>query len=235
NLQDLKAGQMIGATPWKQQFMMILGVIVSSLVVAPVLNLLLNAYGMGGVYPHAGMDPKQMLSAPQAGLMATVARGVFDSTLRWGDISVGMAIAVVGIVLDEIAKKKGYRVAILAIGLGIYLPPEVIIPTVIGGIVSFLVHRTRQQRKKSQIAAERSTTEENSQQGVLLACGLVAGAALMGVVLAIPFVISGSTDVLSLVSNRFASLVNIFSVLVTLALCIWMYRVSCSNKSKGVS
>jgi putative OPT family oligopeptide transporter len=235
NLQDLKAGQMVGATPWKQQFMMMVGVIVSSLVVAPVLELLLNAYGMGGVYPHAGMDPKQMLSAPQAGLMATVARGVFDSSLRWGDISVGMAIAVLGIVLDEIAKKKNHRVAILAIGLGIYLPPEVIIPTVIGGVVNFLVRRTRQQQKKSHINEDQTTTETDSQQGVLLACGLVAGAALMGVVLAIPFVISGSTDVLSLISGRYTYLVNIFSLLVTLALCIWMYQVSCRNKSGGSS
>jgi putative OPT family oligopeptide transporter len=233
NLQDLKAGQMIGATPWKQQLMMIVGVLVSSLVVAPVLELLLNAYGMGGVFPHPGMDPKQMLSAPQAGLMATVARGVFDSSLRWGDISVGMGIAVFGIMLDEIAKKKGHRVAILAIGLGIYLPPEVIIPTVIGGVVSYLVNRTRQRQQQSQTAAKVTGVEENSQQGVLLACGLVAGAALMGVFLAIPFVLSSSTDVLSLVSNRYASTVNVLSVLVTILLCIWMYRVSCSNKNKG--
>jgi putative OPT family oligopeptide transporter len=231
NLQDLKAGQMIGATPWKQQVMLLAGVVVSAFVVAPVLELLLNAYGMGGVFPRPGMDPAQMLSAPQAGLMATVARGVFDSSLRWGDISAGIVIAIIGIFLDELAKKKNRRAPVLAMGLGIYLPPEIIVPTFIGGIISLLVKRS-QQRQQNLTPQMR---EENSQRGILLACGLVAGAALMGVVLAIPFVISGNTDILSLVSNQFASVTNALSIVVSLVLCIWIYRVACCNKNKGAS
>src|SRR3989338_2195641 len=83
NMQDLKAGQMIGATPWKQQVMLLIGVLVSAVVIGPILNLLYQAYGMGGVFPRSGMDPTQMLVAPQSGLMAAVAKGVLGHSLPW--------------------------------------------------------------------------------------------------------------------------------------------------------
>lgn len=102
NLQDLKAGQMVGATPWKQQVMLGVGVIVSAFVLGPVLNLLFNAYGMAGVFPHPGMNHANMLAAPQASLMAAVAKGVLTHNLQWDMVITGGLIAATIIVVDEI-------------------------------------------------------------------------------------------------------------------------------------
>ena len=105
-MQDLKVGEIVGATPWKQQVMLFLGVIVSAFVVPPILQLLYNAYGIGGVFPRPDMNPAQMLAAPQAGLMATVAKGAFSHQLQWGMIGVGAVIASISIVIDEILKRR---------------------------------------------------------------------------------------------------------------------------------
>lgn len=222
NIQDLKAGQMVGATPWRQQLMLIIGVVASSLVIGPVLQLLFNAYGMGGVYPRSGMSPSQMLTAPQAGLMAAVAKGVLMRQMNWNMLLIGAAIALFTIIVDELLKRRNYRLPTLAVGLGIYLPPEIITPIVIGGAMSLLVKRpwrnsalTRDQHKK---------VEMGYQRGILVACGMVAGSALMGVLLAIPFVIMGSADALSLVPKHYMILADVLGVGVFIALCYWFYR-----------
>src|SRR4029079_17605233 len=101
-MQDLKVGQVVGATPWKQQLMLVLGVVVSAFVVPPILDLLYNAYGIGGVFPRPGMNKAQMLAAPQAALMATVAEGVYTHNLAWAMIITGAVIGVICIVIDEI-------------------------------------------------------------------------------------------------------------------------------------
>src|SRR5262249_13502438 len=98
NIQDLKAGQMVGATPWKQQTMMLIGVIIASFIIPPVLNLLYEAYGMGGAFPHPGMDPSQMLPAPQAGLIAALAQGAIGHNLPWSMMITGGIIGVIGII-----------------------------------------------------------------------------------------------------------------------------------------
>ena len=233
NLQDLKAGKMVGATPWKQQVMLLVGVVVASIVVGPVLELLFQAYGIGGVYPRPGMNPAQMLSAPQAGLVAAVSQGVFGNSLPWADIAVGVGIALVAIVVDEWLKKSGKRLPILAIGIGIYLPPEITSAVIIGGFLNYVC--------KARLAARYSKTkggmidktaiEQFFEQGTLLACGLVAGAALMGVVLAIPFVLKGSSDALRLVGVGFAPIADGLSVLVLILLCVWLYKTTVGSKS----
>lgn len=214
NIQDLKAGQMVGATPWKQQFILCIGVAVSALVIGPVLELLFKAYGMGGIFPHPGMDVSQMLPAPQAGLMAAVASGLRGGQqLPWSMVLLGCGLAVVIIVIDEILRRRSrHRLPALAVGLGVYLPPEIMIPIVVGGLMNYLV------RRKSSM--------ESNQSGILLACGLVAGAALMGVFLAIPFVLMGSSSALSLVPTSFKPIANILGILMILSLCAWIYRVS---------
>ena len=214
NIQDLKSGQMVGATPWKQQVVLILGVVVSSLVIPPVLNLLFNAYGMGGVFPRPGMDPGQMLAAPQATLMATIAKGVMTHDINWPMVIVGAIVAVIGIIVDEILKRRGKRFIVLGMGLSIYLPFQIPATIFLGTLVSYLAKRGNKK------------PEHESQNGTLLACGLVAGSALMGVILAIPFVIMGSSDALALVSAHFIMIANILGILVTLALAIWLYRTS---------
>ncbi|WP_211924159.1 OPT family oligopeptide transporter [Coxiella endosymbiont of Amblyomma nuttalli] len=225
SIQDLKAGQMVGATPWRQQLMMAIGVSVSALVIGPVLQLLFNAYGMGGVYPRPGMDPTQMLAAPQAGLMAAVAQGVLTRHLNWRMIVFGGLVAVIIVITDEFLRRHNFRLPALAVGLGIYLPPEIITPVVVGGVVSFLVKKPWKRKKERTIERERTVVQYHHQRGVLMACGMVAGSALMGVILAIPFAIIGSANALSIGNPRFIPIATIFGLMIFLALSFCFYRV----------
>lgn len=230
NMQDLKAGQMVGATPWKQQVMILVGVVVASCVIGPVLELLFQAYGIGGVFPRPGMNPAQSLGAPQAGLMAAIAGGAFGHSLPMKDIFVGMGIAFVAIFIDEFLKKRGKRLPILAIGIGIYLPPDIPTAVVIGGVLNYICKNVIIRR-----AAGKQSEEELDRafsSGTLVACGLVAGAALMGVLLAIPFVIKGSSDALELVKAGFAPTATVLGVIITIALCYWLYKMTCHQVRK---
>jgi putative OPT family oligopeptide transporter len=224
-MQDLKVGQVVGATPWKQQVMLILGVVVTAFVMPPILNLLYNAYGIGGVFPHPGMDKAQMLAAPQAGLMATIAQGVFAQNLEWLTIGIGAVIAIFCIIIDEIMKRYGARLPVLAIGIGIYLPLEASVPVVVGGLLAYFVqlklnkrYRTRQLQNEAKIATHRH-------RGLLLACGIVAGASVMGVILAIPFTLTQSSNALKIMPEQLRSLTGILGLLVTFFLCAWIYKV----------
>ena len=229
NIQDLKAGQMVGATPWKQQVMLVVGVIASTLVIGPVLELLFKAYGMAGVFPHPGMSHAQMLGAPQASLMAAVTRGVLTHNLQWGMIGIGAVIALAMIVLDEIASKhSNFRFPPLAVGLAIYLPPEIMTPIIMGGFISYFVKT--QHAKKALGAVEQAQASEKNHQAVLIACGMVAGSAVMGVVLAIPFVLMGSSDALAIVPASFLPYANLLGVIVFGLLCLWFYRAGIFKK-----
>ena len=219
---------MVGATPWKQQVMLILGVLVSSLVVGPVLELLFKAYGMAGIFPHPGMDASQMLPAPQAGLMAAVTQGIFGHNLPLPEIITGALIALLAIIADFRLKRRNFRLPILAIGIGIYLPPQIITNVVLGGVISFLAKRTLNRRYYA--ANDQENVRLGLERGTLLACGMVAGAALLGVVLAIPFVLKGSTDALALVPASFSPIADILGLIVTIALCVWIYRTTCYSK-----
>lgn len=225
-MQDLKVGQIVGATPWKQQVMLVLGVIVSAFVIPPILQLLYNAYGIGGVFPRPGMNPAQMLAAPQAGLMATVAKGAFSHQLQWGMIGIGALIAVFCVMADEILKHRyATRLPVLAVGLGIYLPLESSIPVVIGGLLSYLIQlRITRVYPRGQMENE-AKMSVHKQKGLLLACGMVAGASLMGVVLAIPFAIRKSSDALRIMPEAYEPFAGILSIFVTGLLCAWIYRV----------
>lgn len=225
-MQDLKVGQMVGATPWKQQVMLILGVVVSAFVIPLILQLLYNAYGIGGVFPRPNMNPDQMLAAPQAGLMATVAKGAFSHQLNWGMISIGAVIAVLCVIVDEFLKKQyGTRLPVLAVGLGIYLPLESSVPVVIGGLlVYFVQYRLNQFYKRGQVENE-IKLHAHRHRGLLLTCGIVAGASLMGVVLAIPFALKESSDALRIMPAEYMKHAGVLSILVTFMLCAWIYRV----------
>lgn len=219
-VQDLKAGQMVGATPWKQQAMLILGVIIASLCIPLILQLLFDAYGLAGVMPHANMDPSQMLLAPQAGLMAAIVQGIFTHDMAWNMLLIGAVIAVIVLVIDAKLQKRELRLPVLAVGIGIYLPASTSMALVIGGVLSFIVERGLHRKHEA-------TSQEYRlahQSGLMLACGLVAGAAVMGVILAIPFAIKGSADVLSLMPTQYASLAGYLSLVITLLLCAWFWH-----------
>jgi putative OPT family oligopeptide transporter len=225
-MQDLKVGQIVGSTPWKQQVMLILGVIVAAFIIPPILQLLYNAYGIGGVFPRPGMNPAQMLAAPQAGLMATVAKGAFSHQLQWSMIGIGALIAVICVVIDEILKRHyASRLPVLAVGLGIYLPLESSMPVVIGGMLAYLIQRRLSTRYHRGRDTDEKKLHTHRHRGLLLACGMVAGASLMGVILAIPFAIAESADALRIMPDSLQSFAGIFSVLVTMVLCVWFYKV----------
>jgi len=178
NLQDLKTGHIVGATPWKQQVMQVVGVATGALVIAPVLTLLQRKYGLGELtveHPHP-------LTAPQATLMASLANGVFGGTLPWGMIALGAVIAVLVIAWNHRQEQAGsaFRIPVLAFALGAYLPIRLSAAILAGGLVAGLVKR----KEKAHPGLE-------SQAGLLCAAGLVTGEALMGIALAVPIALSG--------------------------------------------
>jgi putative OPT family oligopeptide transporter len=190
NLQDLKAGYIVGATPWRQQVMLAIGAVSCALIMAPVLNLLAKAYGIG-VPSEAHPDP---LLAPQATLMASVAKGMFGGALPWGMVWIGTAIGAAIIVVDEIlkARKANFRAPVLAAAVGIYLPLELTVPIFLGGLLTWVVEKT------VGVGSDPDAKERLHRRGVLFSAGLITGEALMGIFMAIPIVGSGKADVLAL-------------------------------------
>ncbi|MBV8062611.1 MAG: oligopeptide transporter, OPT family, partial [Nevskia sp.] len=195
NLQDLKTGQLVDATPWKQQVGLVIGVIAGALVIPPVLDLLNQAYGFAGV---PGADPKNALAAPQAALISALAKGVIEGQLDWGLIETGMAIGAGIIAVDAVLGRMGrLRIPPLAVGLGMYLPLVVTLMIVVGSIVGWAYDKR----------VEKKPNAENSKQlGVLLASGLIVGESLIGVLLAaiVVFFGHGNTAPLALVGDSFA-------------------------------
>lgn len=190
NLQDLKTGYLLQATPWRQQVALIIGVVVGAIVVAPVLQLLYQAYGFPDAMPRAGMDAAQAMSAPQATLMKSITTGIFKHDLQWQYILSGVAIGVALIVVDVLLKKTSRgrrRLPVLAVGMGIYLPPSINMPIIFGAfLAAFLRSRIRSRygadSEKRVAAADRI--------GTLFAAGLIVGESLIGVILAFIIVVS---------------------------------------------
>lgn len=195
NLHDLKTGQLVGATPWKQQVMLIVGTLVSALVMAPVLNLLLNAYGIGPVTPAH----PQSLTAPQATLMQSVAEGVFRGGLPWGMVVIGMVVAVAIILVDlrQERVRSSFRVPVLAVAIGIYLPFELSVSILLGGVVAWFVQRVQRRGDWGSGEVAEAARKEIEQRGMLISSGLITGEALVGIGMAVPIVISGRSDVLA--------------------------------------
>ena len=218
NMQDLKAGHIVGATPWKQQVMQVVGVLSAVLLMAPILTLLLQAYGIG--VPTA--DHPNPLSAPQATLMASVAQGVFEGGLPWTMVSIGAAIGVAIIIIDETLKARGsnFRAPVLAVAVGIYLPLELSSAIFLGGLIAHLASKAH--------AARGNDGETSMRHGMLFAAGLITGEALVGILMAIPIVISGKADVLALSESlRMGSLAGIAIIA---AIVFWLYRVSAARE-----
>ena len=189
NLQDLKTGYLLKATPWRQQIALIIGCIVGAFVISPVLELLYEAYGFTGAMPREGMDAAQALAAPQATLMTTIASGIFAHNLEWAYIFTGIAIGAVLIVVDLVLKKSsgGKRaLPVLAVGMGIYLPPSVTMPIVIGAVLAAVLKHIIGKK-----AENREGRLKNAERiGTLFSAGLIVGESLVGVVMAFIIVFS---------------------------------------------
>lgn len=202
-MQDLKTGDMVGATPWKQQLAQMLGVVSSVLVLAPVLSLLLTAYGIGlptAAHPHP-------LPAPQASLMAAVAEGVFGGGMPWDMVALGAMAAVLVIALDEWLgrRESDFRLPVLAVAVGIYLPFALSVPIALGGVMAWFGGRN---------AAHGP--------GLLAAAGLITGEALMGIGLAIPIAASGQRHILAIPGVDLGVWPGLA---IMVALCLWLVRL----------
>jgi len=204
NLQDLKTGQLVDATPWRQQVALIVGVVAGALIIPPVLDLLNKAYGFAGM---PGADPKTALAAPQAALISALAKGVIQGDLNWNLIGIGAAIGMACIAVDEALKRgSGGRahLAPLAVGLGIYLPMNSTLVIVVGAVAGWWFERR---------AALKRDPEATKQLGVLMASGLIVGESLLGVILAAVVVFSGVGAPLALVGESFAGTAQVLGVL----------------------
>lgn len=207
NLQDLKTGWLVGATPRRQQIALLVGCVVGAAVISPVLELLYHAYGFTGAMPREGMDVAQALSAPQATLMTTIASGIFSNALQWDMIGFGAVFGVLIVLADLALKARGgkARLPALAVGIGIYLPPAVTVPLVIGSLLAWCVERSLRRRATAEGVSFEALAKAADRRGVLLASGLIVGESLVGVLIAIVIVFSissgGSDAPLSIVGG----------------------------------
>jgi putative OPT family oligopeptide transporter len=211
NLQDLKTGQLVGATPWRQQAALVLGVLFGSLVIPPVLDLLNTAFGFAGA-PSAGAAA---LPAPQAALISALAQGVLGGGLRWELIGVGAAIGVVAVIVDEALGKAGrMRLPPLGVGMGIYLPMSLTLLIPIGALIGRYYERLAERSEDPRLVAR---------MGVLLATGLIVGESLFGVLFA-GLVAAAQRDApLAIVGEGFGVAAIAIGVALFVALVGWLY------------
>ena len=194
NLQDLKTGQLVDATPWKQQAALIVGVVAGAIVIAPVLDLLNHAYGFAGA-PNANAISNTPLPAPQATLISTLARGVIGGGLDWGMIGIGGVVGVVLVAIDEALRRTGkYSLPPLGVGIAIYLPSTLTTPIVLGAAIGWAYDRWAEKRPSGAPA---------KRLGVLLASGFIVGESLFNVALAGLIVATGSATPLAVVGDGF--------------------------------
>ncbi|SDG99244.1 putative oligopeptide transporter, OPT family [Selenomonas sp. WCT3] len=231
NMQDLKTGYLVGATPWRQQVALLLGCVVGALVIAPVLNLLYEAYGFPGALPRPDMDPGQALAAPQAALMTTIAQGIFSSQLAWEYIYLGMGLGVVLVIIDLVLKRHTRHLCLppLAVGMGIYLPPSVQTPLVIGAVMGYFLNKKLWKEKGEE------GRKNGMRRGTLFASGLIVGESIIGVLLAGIIVVSvssgGSDSPLALVGKDFADTAEWLGLLVFLITLGIFGKVVLGNKN----
>ena len=233
NMQDLKTGWLVGATPWRQQAALLIGCVVGALVIAPVLNLLYEAYGFPGAMPRPGMDPAQALSAPQAVLMTTIAQGIFSSKLAWEYIYIGIGLGVVLVLIDQLLKRTTKNLVLppLAVGMGIYLPPVIQTPLVVGAILGYFLNRHL--RKTAGAEAEAA----GLRRGTLFASGLIVGESIVGVLLAGLIVLSvsngGDENPLAMVGSDFADTAEMLGLAVFFALLALFSKIVLSGEKNS--
>jgi len=227
NMQDLKAGRIVGATPWKQQVMQMVGTLSAAVVIAPTLMLLHEAYGFKG-QPGAGKDA---LAAVQANLMASVSRGVFKGDMPWKFAFIGMGVAGLIIAVDLLleAKKSSFRTPVLAVAIGFYLPLELSVPIFLGGLVAWAVKSFRGKQ-----ATQSEEAEGSSRSGLLFASGLITGEALMGIALAVPIVILKQYKIdlpyIEHVTGHILPFGGILGTVLLIGVAMWLYNTALDRR-----
>ena len=214
NLQDLKTGQIVGATPWRQQVALVIGVIFGSLAIPPVLALLNTAFGFAGA-PGVGDGA---LPAPQAALISALAKGVLGGDLDWPLLGLGALIGVGFVIADEMLARLGkLRLPPLGAGMGIYLPMALTLPIVIGAFAGHAYDRW---------AGRQTDPGKAIRMGTLMATGMIVGESLFGVVFAGIVAASGSDAPLAVVGEGFIPIAEIGGAVLFVALLIWLYRMA---------
>lgn len=216
NSQDLKVGQLVGATPWKQQLMLLIGGVVAALIIPLVMQLLYSVYGIANVVPRAGMSLGETLPAPPAAAMAAIAQGLFQHQLPWNMLLIGGLIIIVIAVLQQLFWPR-YKLSLIGIAIGIYLPLSSTTPLFLGALLSYLV------QSKIKIMPDAQQKQANY-RGIVLACGMVAGAAVTNVILAIPFALFGNADLLNVLPTQWHGFASTFACIVTAIILIYFYR-----------
>ncbi|HEY9314310.1 OPT family oligopeptide transporter [Williamsia sp.] len=225
NLQDLKTGQLVGATPWKQQVALVIGVIFGSAIIPPILQLMQTAFGFVGA-PGAGDDA---LAAPQAALISSLAQGVFGGDLDWNLIGIGALIGVGVIIVDEVLGRttnSKFRLPPLAVGMGMYLPVALTLVIPIGAILGTFYNKW----------ADKSggDVERKKRMGILLATGLIVGESLFGVLFAGIVAATGEENPLSIVGDGFETTSEYLGVIVFVVLIAWLYKKTQQIASRPV-
>jgi putative OPT family oligopeptide transporter len=214
NLQDLKTGQLVGASPWRQQVALIAGVVAGAAVIPPVLNLLAHAYGFAGA-ANFGVVAQQPLPAPQATLISALAQGVIGGNLNWSMIGIGTLVGLGVIVLDEtLGLLRRLRIPPLAVGIGIYLPMSATFAVVVGSVVGHWYNKQ---------AARMPQPDRAERLGVLVASGLIVGESLFGVLNAGLIVALSNDAPIALVPAAFAP-ATVIGTLSFVASIVLLYR-----------
>jgi putative OPT family oligopeptide transporter len=215
NLQDLKTGQLVGATPWRQQVALIFGVIFGSLTIPPVLGLLNKAFGFAGT-PGVG---EHALAAPQAALISALAKGVLGGDIKWSLIGYGAVLGVATIILDEVLRKTGrMRMPPLCVGMGIYLPMSLTVLIPIGAVISHYYKRW---------ADRHSNPDFAKRMGVLAATGLIVGESLFGVAFAGVVAAMGTDTPLAVVGDSFEQPGIVIGLLLFTGIVVALYWAAC--------
>ena len=215
NLQDLKTGQLVGATPWRQQVALVIGVIFGSLTIPPVLDLMNNAFGFQGV---AGAGDAA-LAAPQAALISSLAQGVLGGNLPWNLLAIGAAIGAGIVLIDELLARTNSKLRLppLGAGMGMYLPMALTLPIVIGAILGHFYNKWAE-RQADPVRAER--------MGVLMATGLIVGESLFGVLFAAIVGATQNDNPLAVVGEGFAPVALVAGLAVFVALIAALYTMT---------
>jgi putative OPT family oligopeptide transporter len=223
NLQDLKTGQLVGATPWRQQVALVFGVLFGALIIPPVLSLLNTAYGFAGT-PGSGNNA---LAAPQAALISALAQGVLGGNLNLRMIEYGALFGAFVIAADATLGRAGrMRLPPLAIGLGIYLPMSATLPVVIGAVTGYYYDRWAKHTARPEFA---------KRIGVLMATGMIVGESLFGVIYAGIVVASGKGAPFALVGDGFATPALILGAVVFCVLIGLLYSRTMRSVTVNIS
>ncbi|CAA2156207.1 hypothetical protein MBRA_01804 [Methylobacterium brachiatum] len=234
NLQDLKTGQVVGATPWHQQVALIIGVSVGSLVIAPLLELLYQAYGFIGAPSREGLDPASAMAAPQAALMTQIAKGITEGALPWTMVLIGAGLGVVLVAVEAWLRRRNLTFPALTVGIGMYLPLSVEMTIAIGGILGWIAERRL--RARVQGPRREAVLGAARRRGVLLASGFLVGESCVGVLLAAADLMAGHSGALAIAGPGFASTATWLGLAVFLAgLGVYLRLVSTVDDAARVT